>query len=161
MTNGEKIKEIFPDTKIITQYDNPFGDRFMVFTLNNEDMQVNIDWWNAEYKEPTTKNELVVDCIRRKSVLNTLERMDEALDVERTVEAYKELLIACYQELPSVTPQEPFINKPCVSEKQCEHDKSVVLDKIDEVITDALDKSTDQKESQTLRWVLDKISEVT
>lgn len=36
-----------------------------------------------------------------------------------------------------------------------------VLDKIDEVIADALDKSTDQKESQTLRWVLDKISEVT
>lgn len=36
-----------------------------------------------------------------------------------------------------------------------------VLDKIDEIITDALDKSTDQKESQTLRWVLDKISEVT
>ena len=35
-----------------------------------------------------------------------------------------------------------------------------VLDKIDEIITDALDKSIDQKESQTLRWVLDKISEV-
>lgn len=59
MTNGEKIKEIFPNTKIITQYDNPFGDRFIVFTLNNEDMQVNIEWWNAEYKEPTTKNNLV------------------------------------------------------------------------------------------------------
>jgi len=36
-----------------------------------------------------------------------------------------------------------------------------ILDKIDKIITDALDKSTDQKESQTLRWVLDKISEVT
>lgn len=35
-----------------------------------------------------------------------------------------------------------------------------ILDKIDEIITDALDKSTDQKESQTLRWILDKISEV-
>ena len=32
--------------------------------------------------------------------------------------------------MPSVTPQEPFINKPCVSEKQCEHDKNVILDKI-------------------------------
>lgn len=57
--------------------------------------------------------------------------------------------------------QEPFINKPCVSSGVCEHDKNKVLDKIDEIITDALDKSTDQKESQTLRWVLDKISEVT
>ena len=26
--------------------------------------------------------------------------------------------------------QEPFFNKPCVSEKTCEHDKNVVLDKI-------------------------------
>lgn len=26
--------------------------------------------------------------------------------------------------------QEPFINKPCVSEKACEHDKNKVLDKI-------------------------------
>ena len=26
--------------------------------------------------------------------------------------------------------QEPFINKPCVSEKVCEHDKNVVLNKI-------------------------------
>lgn len=48
-----------------------------------------------------------------------------------------------------------------VLEKQMEQKpKTDVLDKIDEIITDALDKSTDQKESQTLRWVLDKISEV-
>ena len=26
--------------------------------------------------------------------------------------------------------QEPFINKPCISEKVCEHDKQIVLDKI-------------------------------
>ena len=39
-------------------------------------------------------------------------------------------------------------------------EQEFILDKIDEIITDALDKSTDQKESQTLRWVLDKISEV-
>lgn len=58
MTNGEKIKEIFPNTKIITQYDNPFGDRFIVFTLNTKDMQVNIEWWNAEYKEPTTNSNI-------------------------------------------------------------------------------------------------------
>ena len=50
-TNGDVIKAMFPNTKIITQYDNPFGDRFIVFTLNNEDQQVNIEWWNAKYKE--------------------------------------------------------------------------------------------------------------
>lgn len=44
---------------------------------------------------------------------------------------------------------------------QKDNEQEPILDKIDEIITDALDKSTDQKESQTLRWVLDKISEVT
>ena len=34
------------------------------------------------------------------------------------------------RNLPSVTPQEPFINKPCVSSGVCEHDKTEVLDKI-------------------------------
>ncbi len=54
-TNGDVIKVLFPDTKIITQYDNPFGDRFILFTLNNEDQQVNLDWWNALYKEREDK----------------------------------------------------------------------------------------------------------
>lgn len=39
-------------------------------------------------------------------------------------------MIRWVRNLPSVTPQEPFINKPCVSEKACEHDKQKVLDKI-------------------------------
>lgn len=60
--------------------------------------------WN---EEPTTKNDLGVDTVSRKAVLNTLERMDKALDEDRMIEAYKELLIACYHDLPSVTPQEP------------------------------------------------------
>ena len=32
--------------------------------------------------------------------------------------------------------QEPFINKPCVSEKVCEHDKQMVLDEIRAEIED-------------------------
>ena len=57
--------------------------------------------------EPTTKNDLGDDCVRRKAVLNTLERMDKVLDEDRTVDSYKELLKECYKVLPSVTPQEP------------------------------------------------------
>lgn len=56
-TNGEVIKALFPDTKIITQYDNPVGDVFIVFTLNNEDMQVNLEWWNAPYKAESEDKE--------------------------------------------------------------------------------------------------------
>ena len=103
MTNGEKIKEIFPDTKIITQYDNPFGDRFMVFTLNNEDMQVNIDWWNAEYKEPTTKNDLEVDAVSRKAVINQIFYSTDNNGDVVLGSALRERI----EKLPSVTPIRP------------------------------------------------------
>lgn len=45
------------------------------------------------------------DCISRKAVLSTLDNMDSALDEDRTVDSYKELLKECYKVLPSVTPQ--------------------------------------------------------
>ena len=59
VTNGDVIKALFPDTKIITQYDNPFGDRFIVFTLNNEDQQVNLDWWDAPFIPKTVMKEQI------------------------------------------------------------------------------------------------------
>lgn len=71
------------------------------------------------------------DAISRKAVLDTLENMDKALDEDRTVENYKDLLRECYKVLPSVTP------KP---KSEWEHDHeilkaysdgaSAVLDKI-------------------------------
>ncbi len=44
------------------------------------------------------------DAVSRQAVLNTLNNMDSALDENRTIETYKELLTACYNDLPSVTP---------------------------------------------------------
>ena len=35
------------------------------------------------------------------------------------------------------------------------------LDRLESIIVNQLDESTDQKECMTLRWVLDKMSEVT
>ena len=46
------------------------------------------------------------DTISRKAVLDTLERMDKALDEDRTVESYKDLLRECYKFLPSVSSSE-------------------------------------------------------
>ena len=43
------------------------------------------------------------DAVRRQAVLNILNNADWALDEDRTVERYKELLTACYKDLPSVT----------------------------------------------------------
>ena len=57
------------------------------------------------------------DTISRKAVIDTLERMDKALDEDRTVESYKDLLRECYKVLPSVTP------KP---KSECEHDHEIL-----------------------------------
>lgn len=67
--------------------------------------------YEESMQDLTTKNDLGDDCVRRKAVLNTLERMDKVLDEDRTVDSYKELLKECYKVLPSVTPQEPILDK--------------------------------------------------
>lgn len=46
------------------------------------------------------------DTVKREAVLNTLDAMDAALDEDRTVEAYKELLKECYKTLPPVAPKQ-------------------------------------------------------
>ena len=43
-----------------------------------------------------------IDVVSRQAVLNTLDFADKALDEDRTIETYKELLIACYKDLPSI-----------------------------------------------------------
>ena len=44
------------------------------------------------------------NCVSRQAVLNTLDKMDKALDTDRTVENYKELLTECYKDLPLIMP---------------------------------------------------------
>ena len=45
------------------------------------------------------------DLISRQAVINTLYEMDKVLNVDRTVEMYRDLLKECYTVLPSVNPQ--------------------------------------------------------
>ena len=71
-------------------------------------------------QEPTIKNDLGVDCI-----VDILGSYTD-LDIPYKREIAEDILT----KLSSVTPQEPFINKPCVSAQVCEHDKNVILGKI-------------------------------
>ena len=86
-------------------------------------------------QESTTKNALGVDCIDRNRAIERLKLnfpSSEGADNSRNRHRYMQTLadLQVIRELPTVTPQEPFINKPCVFKKQCEHDKNVILDKI-------------------------------
>ena len=56
--------------------------------------------------EPIFINYPIITCddaVSREAVLDTLDRMDKTLDVDRTVENYKDLLKESYQVLPPVT----------------------------------------------------------
>lgn len=64
--------------------------------------------------EKAMEQEPCEDAISRQAVLKTLDDMDNVLDVDRTIENYKDLLKECYEVLPSVNP----------------HPKTDMLDKI-------------------------------
>ena len=67
------------------------------------------------------------DCIiKRQAVLDTLDKMDKALDTDRTVENYKKLLVECYKDLPPVTPKEKTWWIP-VSERLPEIHQDILL----------------------------------
>ena len=51
MTNGEKMQEVFPEGKTRRCRDG------VVFESDGWCHAYHSDWWNAEYKEPTTKND--------------------------------------------------------------------------------------------------------
>ena len=100
MTNGEKLKEVFPNAEI------DYGLRGVVAVTFIHKTIFDLDWWDAEYKEPptrkcfgckyskdnhnagteechlcmwknqytpTTKNDLGVDCVSRKEVFETID----------------------------------------------------------------------------------------
>lgn len=75
MTNGEKIKEVFPNLEYEVK------DHTVLTDIDNG-VWFSLDFWNAEYKEPnkseiptgsTTKDDLGVDCISRKELLKIYE----------------------------------------------------------------------------------------
>lgn len=57
---------------------------------------------------------------------------ENARGIEDTIiqNVKKESFVWIIDEAIKALEQEPFINKTCVSEKVCEHDKQIVLDKI-------------------------------
>lgn len=116
MTNGEKIKEIFPNMNFgtLAQDDVIVNKNYS----NNDEPQVFIPKrvWNAEYKETNAKKDLAVDAVSRKELLKIFE--DKFWELQRVKhikenECAKDIqlgvnyCINILKELSSVTPQEP------------------------------------------------------
>lgn len=114
MTNGERIQTILDVDRDCTEVHGENGT--MTFTVTQ-------DFWNAEYQEPTPKNDLGVDAVSRQAVLDLIADYD--LSMGQVVKAV--------HALPSVTPQEPQSFKWCTDcreydqEKHCCHRYSKVI----------------------------------
>lgn len=95
MTNGEKLQEIF--NVIVHEIDEEITHFYIAGIM----YLTNTEWWNAEYKEPITKNDLGVDCVSRQAVDRlACKYLTKATD--ENIAFYEHFL-----DLPSVTPQEP------------------------------------------------------
>lgn len=71
-----------------------------------------------------------------------------------------DMVDACHMAIKALE-QEPFINKACVSEKQCEHDKNVVIGKIRAEITDwQTDIHDNEYDAETHDFVFERIYEI-
>lgn len=121
MTNGEKIKALFPDMYQVEQsleawdswwnaeYKEPtirncFGCKYATDNHNSGTEECHLCMWENQYT-PITKNNLVVDCISRADVHDMLENLPITVEDKW----FNWLQKACMRlaELPSVTPQEP------------------------------------------------------
>lgn len=95
MTNGEKIKAVLkPREYEIKTYGDWVEIEIQKLGINFSCM---LDWWNAEYKESTTKNDLGVE-----KIVDVLGSYTD-LDIPYKREIAENIL----KNLPSVTPIRP------------------------------------------------------
>lgn len=153
MTNGEKLRKVFP-------YLNIVGTVFM--DKRTEQVlaaSVNFNWLDAEYQEPITKNDSADKCIDRWDI-NGKEA--EAWMVNGRLQIRNRGTIHNI-DLPSITPQEPF--KPMVEidlysvikQKYIERE---VLDKIRAEIDKIYEREGNSVDClnalDELKWFIDK-----
>lgn len=104
MTNGEMIQKVFNCEVCAPIIED---DIIHVIFADKNDSAIGFDWswWSTEYKEPTTKNDLGVDCINRATVLHLINDVKNS-DGFKDYSKY-EYLFDQVDRMPSVTPQEP------------------------------------------------------
>lgn len=105
MTNGEKFKQTFPNCQI------DMGEIYVYAWLPNHDaVDIPHEWWDEEYKEPTSNNDSAVDCIDRANVIDRVITYFDHIKKDndewsKGYDAGMEDAISVIKSMPSVTPQ--------------------------------------------------------
>lgn len=124
MTRVDKFEEIFgyrPATDQVLCNGHDWcgeNDACNYCSYNSNNIGREEDWWNAEYKEQTTKNDLGVNCISRAQAQTEIEMSASRYTIAKErggmgqVEWSDQLIkvsdaVDIIRHLPSVTPQEP------------------------------------------------------
>lgn len=111
------------------------GDKFQIFHKYVENIMGrpiythDIGFLEDEIKEKS-KTDFIMLCANEEQ-----EPCEDAISREEAIDACNQsvnILEATdrIKDLPPVTPQEPFMNKPCVAHQVCHEDKVKILDKI-------------------------------
>ena len=117
MTNGEKIKEIFPNINIY--------EHGSTYSINNE-YNFNASWWNAEYIEPNH----ITDVSEKVKSTNIDEKKLDDLARVIALASMKVFKDDPYCEKERESARDIWMNGICLSTGVCERDKSAVIDKI-------------------------------
>jgi 5,10-methenyltetrahydromethanopterin hydrogenase len=109
-----------------------------------------LTWWNAEYKEPTTKNDLGVDAVSRQAINEYIDFiLTHGMGKKKSFDFIKKFVA----NLPPATPQEPkpiveidlysvikqkYIEREVLDKIRSEIDKARFVDKDTRICKNAL-----------------------
>ena len=103
-------------------------------------------------QEPTTKNDLGVDCISREQALKELKESAEHHANDSREEALLRRDRDIIRALPSVTPQEPQTFKWCTDCKEYDQEKHC-CHRWSKVIRDTVEEMKQEPEPKTGHWI--------
>lgn len=121
MTNGEKLKETFPNIEVVAIV----PDEIVVTKKLDGDGEYTrnsfrYEWWTAEYKEPNTKNNSSADCITKSDAIAIIQDMHGLARADVISDAVDKIIAT-----PSATPQPrkghwiPHTNKGMIECSEC------------------------------------------
>lgn len=156
MTNGEKIIAILkPRKDQIRIYDNWVEIEIQKLGIN---FSCELDWWNTECNEPTTKNDLGIDCINRQAAItfvckNIKEILKDTtpLEVKLSDDYIYENVAKIMRNpkvLPSVTPQKPALYKIKAEIEEAQTYDGIYIDRA--YVLEIIDKYKTESEKNKL-----------
>lgn len=112
MTNGEKIQQDFKGCEVCEPIVE--DDIIHVIFADKKDSAIGFDWswWNAEYEDPTTKNDLGVDredAVERLNAIKQLIGYDKDSEIVKATQKSLNMAIKALEQEPRWIPVSEYL----------------------------------------------------